>query len=164
MPRQQLTGFIFDIESLPTAATRLVHDRAFLRDAATLAATHLATARAVYPLNLLRSMLHDVFDVSKPHARVCVSVCAVQGAVGAITDEAQRRNAFLQQLRNRLAGPSTDEQEAVGAPDEPELNLKLLVTKHGMEDWMQARIDLCLAASPAHIVHQQPVCLAPGLC
>lgn len=81
------------------------------------------------------------------HMQKCV--WSVQGAVGAIPNEAQRRYAFLQQLRNRLAGPSSDEQEAVGTADEPELNLKLLVTKHGMEDWMQARTDTCilLAAS-----------------
>lgn len=65
------------------------------------------------------------------------SLLGLQGAAGATTSEAQRRNAFLQQLRNRLAAPSTDETEAEGAASEPELNLKRLVTKHGMEDWMQ---------------------------
>lgn len=68
--------------------------------------------------------------------------CEQQGAAGAITSEAKRRHAFLQQLRNRLATPSTGEGETeVETVGEPELNLKLLVAKHGVEDWMQVRGD-----------------------
>jgi hypothetical protein len=64
----------------------------------------------------------------------------VQGASGAVTEEAKRRSAFLLQLRNRLAAASTEEQEAGSGDSEPELNLTLLVTRHGMEDWMQVRL------------------------
>lgn len=69
----------------------------------------------------------------------CVCV-PVQGASGAVTEEAKRRSAFLLQLRNRLAAASTEEQEAGAGVSEPELNLTLLVTRHGMEDWMQVRL------------------------
>lgn len=53
--------------------------------------------------------------------------------------EAQRRQAFLQQLRNRLANATADEEAAQALVHGPELHLKKLVTKHGMEDWMQVR-------------------------
>lgn len=62
-----------------------------------------------------------------------------QGASGAVTSEAQRRQAFLQQLRDRLATASADEEVAAAMAQAPEQHLKLLVTKHGMEDWMQVR-------------------------
>lgn len=68
-----------------------------------------------------------------------LACCHTQGASGAVTSEAQRRQAFLQQLRDRLATASADEEVAAAIAQAPEQHLKLLVTKHGMEDWMQVR-------------------------
>lgn len=84
-------------------------------------------------------------------ASVCLSVRLLQDGSGATSSDGQRRREeFLQQLHSRLVEATEQQQQGansnaqlLAAGQQPDASsLKRLVTKHGMEDWMQVRLYL----------------------